>query len=279
MITCVAMSAQSYPGNLQITLNKSLLLGSCNLSQDTDHVVYIHSGAGYKINTSLWDAVVGNWGKADGIGRMTTVDDTTYTICMDLTQTASNYYSNINTANADSGILPVGRMIFNIGCVFRDQGPFPLNSQGQPVLNLSLKGAANDNCSDIWLEGVNTGQITIVEQFDGATAVPAVTAAFVTSCPTTGVQDISSQLINDIIVSPNPFRDKVNIQFNMVQDLTRVQAQVYDVLGRKVADFTPGISSGYNYFSWDGAGVDGISLPTGTYLLKVTNGTQVQRHH
>lgn len=275
MICALCISAQSYPGYLQITLHKNLLLGACNLNEDTNHVVYIHSGAGYKSQTSLWDCVVGNWGKADGIGKMTTVDDTTYTICMDLTQTSSNYYSNVNTANADSGVMPVGSTIYNIGCVFRAEGPFPLNAQGQPVLNLALKGAANDNCSDIWLIGVNTGSISIVEQFDGSTPVTSVEAAYVNGCAS-GVHDISDQLISDIIVSPNPFKDKVTVQFNMVPDLTKVRAQVYDVLGKVVADFTPGIKGGYKYFSWDGAGADGVSLPAGTYLLKVTNGSQVQ---
>jgi len=276
MVLALSMSAQMPTNYLQITLYKNLLLGSCNLSQDTDNVVYIHSGAGYKSQTSLWDCVVGNWGKADGVGRMTTLDDTTYQICLDVSPTASNYYSNPNTANADSGIMPVGSTIYNIGCVFRDQGPFPLNSQGQPVLNLSLKGAANDNCSDIWLIGVNTGSINIVEQFDGATTVESVSAAFVASCPTTGVHDISNQLLDNIVVSPNPFKDKVTIQFNMIPDLTKVTAQVYDVMGRKVADFTPGITAGYNYFSWDGTDMSDVALPAGTYLLKVSNGSQVQ---
>lgn len=274
MFLCLCMSAQT--NYLQITLYKNLLLGSCNLSQDTDNIVYMHSGAGYKSTTSLWDCVVGNWGKADGVGEMTTINDTTYQICLDISKSSTNYYSNPNTANADSGIMPFDSTIYNIGCVFRDAGPFPLNAQGQPVLNLSLKGAANDNCSDIWLIGVNTGSISIVEQFDGATPVLSVAATFVNSCPTAGVHDISNQLIDYIKVSPNPFTDKVTIQFNMIPDVMKVTAQVYDVMGRKVADFTPGITSGFNYFSWDGHDMNDVALPAGTYLLKVSNGSQVQ---
>ncbi len=271
MICSLIMSAQS-TNYLQITLYKNLLLGSCNLSQDTSNVVYIHSGAGYKTMTSLWDVVVGNWGKADGIGKMTTVNDSTYTICMDISKSASNYYT-VNPT--DSGPLPIGSTIYNIGCVFRDQGPFPLNAQGQPILNLSLKGAANDNCSDIWIEGVNTGTISIVEQFDGATPVSSVTANYVSGCAT-GVHDISNQLMDEIKVWPNPFTDMIRIQFNMIPDLTKVHAQVYDVMGRTVADFTPGITGGFNYFTWDGTDVNGSTLPAGTYLLKVTNGSQIQ---
>jgi flagellar hook assembly protein FlgD len=62
----------------------------------------------------------------------------------------------------------------------------------------------------------------------------------------------------------------------MIPGVTKVQAQVYDVLGRKVADFTPNIKSGYNNYVWNGTGDDGIDLPTGTYLFKITNGTEVR---
>jgi hypothetical protein len=275
MMCSLFVSAQT-TNYFTITLHKNILLGACNLSQDTQNVVYMHSGAGYKGITSLWDCVVGNWGKKDGVGRMTTIDDTTYMSCIDISKTASNYYSNTATANVDSGIMPIGDTIHNIGCVFRDPGPFPFNSQGQPVLNVNLKGASDDNCSDVWILDLPSGSPSVVEQFDGSTPVNSVTVAFVASCPTaTGVHDISDQLINDIIVSPNPFTDKINIQFNMVPDFTKVKAQVYDVMGKKVADFSPGITGGYNYFSWDGSGAGDIALPAGTYLLKVTNGTQI----
>jgi hypothetical protein len=222
---------------------------------------------------------VGNWGRNDGIGEMTTVNDSISTICMDLTKTASNYYSNVNTANADSGIMPVGSTVYNIGCVFRDAGPFPLNAQGQPVLNNTLKGGGPDidsrgQCSDIWLEGVSTGTITVNEENDLA-SIPAVTTAWVSGCVATGVNDISAQLINDIQVSPNPFKDYLDIKFNMVPDLTKVHAQVYDVMGREIADFTPAVNSGYTSFRWDGTDLNGNSLAIGTYVLKVTNGSKV----
>ena len=86
----------------------------------------------------------------------------------------------------------------------------------------------------------------------------------------------TTEMMDNIKVSPNPFKDKVTIQFNMIPDVTRVTAQVYYVMGRKVADFTPGITKGYNHFSWDGADMNDVPLPAGTYLLKVSNGSQVQ---
>jgi hypothetical protein len=208
---------------------------------------------------------------------------------MNLNRDSFNYYSNPNTANADSGILPIGNTIYNIGVVFRDQGPFPINPvNGQPILNNNLKGAGPDvdsrgQCSDIWLIGVNTDSIgmqtqpvQVVEE-DFLALIPAVTTAWVNGCATpNGVHDISSQLINYIKVSPNPFSDNVNIEFNMIPDVTKVHAEVYDVMGRQVADFSPVIRNGYNYFSWNGAGTDGVTLPSGTYLLKVTNGNLVE---
>ena len=275
MICALSMSAQTYPGYLQITLHRNLMMGACNLDS-APNTIYIHAGAGYRNSNALWNAVVGNWGLADGVGQMTTVNDSTYTLCMDLTKTSSNYFSNQITANADSGIMPIGSTVYNIGVVFRAPSGFPVNSQGQFGLNNHLKGASDDiTCSDIWVLGVNTGSIQIVEQSDGSTPVASVETAFVNGCASTGVQDISSQLIDHIIVSPNPFTETVNIQFNMIPDLTKVNAKVYDVMGRVVADLTPRIKGGYNFFSWDGAGADGNTIAAGTYLLKVTNGTQV----
>jgi len=297
LICCLGLSAQTVlnTGYLQITLHRQILAsegdssGICFLDSASD-VIYAHSGAGYKSITSVWDAVVGNWGFPDGVGKMTTISDTVYTICMDLTPTPSNYFSNINTANADSGILPIGATIYNIGLVFRDQGPFPLNAQGMPELDDNLKGAGphidtRNQCSDIWLIGVNSDsvgyntQAISVQEEETQDPIPAVTVQWVTSdvCSSVnGVKDISGQLFNYIKAYPNPFSDQVNISFNMIPDVTKVTAQVYDVMGRKVTDFTPVIKNGFNSFSWNGTDADGNDLPTGTYLLKVTNGSQIQ---
>lgn len=293
LICCLGLSAQTVlnTGYLQITLNRSIMAnqllegGVCTLDSAGDSI-YIHSGAGYKSPTSVWDAVVGRWGMNDGIGQMNDVSgDTLYTICMDLTPTATNYYSVVATADVDSGPMPIGSTIYNIGCVFRWAGPWPIVN-GHPELNNNWKGAGptidtRNQCEDIWLLGVNSNAIgtqvqPITIQGENGDNIPAVTATWVNGCNTTGVNDISSQLIDYIKVSPNPFKDNVTIQFNMIPGVTRVQAQVYDVLGRKVADFTPSIKSGYNSYSWNGVGTDGMALPSGTYLFKITNGTEVR---
>ena|GEM_PF-1781499 len=288
MICCLGMSAQTVlnTGYLQITLNRNVLQteGGVCLLDSAGNDVYIHSGAGYKSITSVWDVVVGNWGLADGAGAMTFVSDSIQTICMNLTST-NNYYQNPATYNVDSGALPSGANIYNIGVVFRWAGPWP-QVGGQPILNNNWKGAGptidtRNQCEDIWLLGVNSDSLgymvqPITIQGENGDPVPAVTTAWVNTCGVNGVSDISGQLFDNIKVFPNPFRDQVTIQFNMVPDVTKVQARVYDVLGRMVADFSNTIKSGYNSFSWNGAGTDGISLPTGTYMLKVTNGTEVK---
>jgi hypothetical protein len=292
MICYLGMSAQTVlnTGYLQITLNRNVMVqegggGSCVLDSAGDSI-YVHAGAGYKTISSDWDAVVGRWGQADGIGSMTDVSgDTLYSICMDLTPTATNYFSVVATADVDSGPMPIGVNIYNIGVVFRWAGPWPIVG-GQPVLNTHWKGAGptidtRNQCADILLIGVNSDSLgyqvqPITVQDEEGASVPSVTPTWVSGCSTTGVNDISSQLIDYIKVSPNPFHDNVSIQFNMIPDVTKVQAEVFDVLGRKVADFSRNTRSGYNSFSWDGAGADGISLPTGTYMLKVTNGKEVR---
>jgi hypothetical protein len=283
--TCLSAQTVMNTGYLQITLNRNVLQneGGVCLLDSAGNDIYLHSGAGYKTNTSVWDVVVGNWGLADGVGAMTFVSDSIQTICMNLTGT-NNYFQNAATYNLDSGPLPVGDNIYNIGVVFRWAGPWPQVS-GQPILNNNWKGAGptidnRNQCEDIWLLGVNSDSLghmvqPITIQGEDQDPIPAVTAQWVSAgvCSSVnGIQDISSQLFDGIRVSPNPFYDNVTIQFNMAPDVSKVQAQVYDVMGRKVADFSQALRSGYNSFSWNGAGPDGIALPAGTYLLKVTNG-------
>jgi flagellar hook assembly protein FlgD len=68
-------------------------------------------------------------------------------------------------------------------------------------------------------------------------------------------------------------RDQVDISFNMVPDVTAVHAEVYDIMGKVVANFTPSIGGGYNSFVWDATGKDGRELAAGTYVLK-----SIKRH-
>jgi hypothetical protein len=274
-VCCGIASAQTNTGNLKITLHKDQLTGFCNLGNDSTGV-YMHSGAGYTSSTAAWEAIVGNWGIRDGIGQMTMVDANTYTICINL----KNYYMG---AKPDSlhggeglGPLPANGTVYNIGCVFREAGPCQLNSQGKPQC---IEGK-DPNCKDIFITNLPLDQslggvISVTDQIGDD--FPAVTAEYVAACGTTGVShDISSQLLKEIKAYPNPFSGSLNVEFNMIPGVTEVRAQIYDVMGRNIADFSPALRGGYNAFTWDGTGHDGQPIEKGIYIVKVTNGTDIQ---
>jgi hypothetical protein len=277
VVCSLSLSAQTNTGLLQITLHKNLLPAVCNLSNDSNGV-YLHSGLGYTSSTAAWEAIVGNWGLKDGIGAMTHVDDSTYTLCMNIV----SYYTTL--ASPDSlqggqglGPLPAGGTPYNIGLVFRVAGPCPPDVNGKPQCGFAGGIGKDPNCDDIFIEDLPMSQGAGSPYVVDYTGDPynAVEVAYVASCATTaGVQDISYQLIHDIKVSPNPFSDQVTIAFNMVPDATPVHAEIYDVMGRMVADLSKSIGGGYNTITWNATGLDGRELAIGTYMLKVSNGTQ-----
>ena len=276
LVCGMTVSAQTNTGFLQITLHKNLLPAVCNLSNDTNGV-YMHSGLGYTSNTAAWEAIVGHWGKKDGIGQMTRVDSNTYTTCLNI----RSYYTNL--ASPDSlhggegvGPFPANATAYNIGCVFRVAGPCPLDGQGKPQCGFQGGIGKDPSCKDIFINDLQLtqpGSPYVTDQIGDP--YNAVEAGYVANCGTTGSQDISYQFIREIKVFPNPFKDQVDISFNMVPDVTAVHAEVCDIMGRKVADFTPSIGGGYNSFTWDASGTDGRELAAGTYILKVSNGTQI----
>ena len=276
VVSSLGLSAQN-TGILQITLHRNLLgvTSACQLHDEDTSGVYIHSGVGYSSNTAAWEAIVGHWGLRDGLGEMDKVNDSTFTICMNI----RNYYSQL--ASPDSlhggegrGPLPAGATPYNIGCVFRNPGPCPLGADGKPNC---IKGA-DDACQDIFITNLDLsdpGNHTTPEVYDYNTnPFAAVEAVYVNGC-VSGVKDISSELITEINVTPNPFSGNVKINFNMIPDLTKVTAQIYDVLGSKVADLSSAVVGGYNTLIWDGTSAAGNQLAAGSYVIKVSNGSKV----
>lgn len=265
--------ATTNTGILTVTLHVKKLTGFCNLGHDSTGVYY-HSGVGYTSATAAWEGIVGNWGKKDGIGAMSKQNDSTYSICFDI----KNYYTHAkpDSMHGGEGIgpMPANATAYNIGCVFRESGPCPLNGQGKPTC---IEGK-DASCKDIFITNLNLDPniaTTILVTNQIGDPFDAVDAAYVASCPTSGVNDISNELIKEIKAYPNPFANILNIEFNMVEDETKVTAMIYDVLGQKVADLSPAVRNGYNKFVYDGTDVNDHEMPAGLYILRVSNGTQV----
>jgi hypothetical protein len=72
------------------------------------------------------------------------------------------------------------------------------------------------------------------------------------------------------VVSPNPFRDGVEISFALASG-GLVRLEVYDLVGRRVRA-SPGtyFPAGPHLIVWDGRADDGSAQPSGVYSLRVS---------
>jgi hypothetical protein len=78
---------------------------------------------------------------------------------------------------------------------------------------------------------------------------------------------------NMLIVSPNPFREGLTIEYNLQED-TRVNMTVYDLSGRVVRQLAnENQSEGYHRIVWDAMNIEGDNLRNGIYILKVETST------
>lgn len=83
------------------------------------------------------------------------------------------------------------------------------------------------------------------------------------------------QAINIESIYPNPFNPQVTIQYISSQ-FGKVQIQVYDLQGRLVKNlFNELQEKGTHTVSWDATSNQGYAVTSGTYLLKISEGTSV----
>jgi hypothetical protein len=77
-----------------------------------------------------------------------------------------------------------------------------------------------------------------------------------------------------LFVSPNPFSEKTDIRYQIIEraDLkqTGVSIRIYDALGRIVCNIADGASEpGFHRVSWDGCDDHGRKMPTGIYFVEL----------
>jgi hypothetical protein len=71
---------------------------------------------------------------------------------------------------------------------------------------------------------------------------------------------------------PNPFLDAAHIRYD-VSEPSRVDAEVYNTLGERVAAITGSMTNpGQNEIIWNGRSSDGAELGPGAYLVRIQNG-------
>jgi hypothetical protein len=74
-------------------------------------------------------------------------------------------------------------------------------------------------------------------------------------------------------ISPNPFRDRVNITFNIEHGAKSIELKIYDATGRLVKSFRPTPDAlRSTQISWDGTDQANRQLPSGVYFVKFQAG-------
>ena len=77
--------------------------------------------------------------------------------------------------------------------------------------------------------------------------------------------------------TPNPFNPRTTINFNLAQPQV-VDILMYNVSGRLVSELISGKSydTGRHQVTWDGRGLDGRDLPSGSYVVRLETESGVQ---
>lgn len=82
-----------------------------------------------------------------------------------------------------------------------------------------------------------------------------------------------SQPITTLLqISPNPFRDRVNIKFSMEHSAEVIELKIYDATGRLVRQWGHTTMRLSDHISWEGTDHANRKLPSGVYFLKLVTG-------
>jgi len=95
----------------------------------------------------------------------------------------------------------------------------------------------------------------------------------------TGIEDKENMLPENLRLAPpypNPFNSSVTVSF-CASGESRVELEVVDLLGRKVADIFKGISRvGENSYNWNGLDRQGNEVSSGVYFMRLTGQDRIQ---
>jgi FlgD Ig-like domain len=264
------VSAQTNAGTiLQITLDKKQMQGTCVLAGvDT---VYMHSGLGWSNTDSIWQSIVGDWGINDGKGMMTNMGDSVFSICFNVRE----YYTNLadpdstHPGGVGSGPMPQGATPYNIGAVFRTASCPVSSITGKPECTADKTGK-DPTCENVYILRIDdTTQMNI--QDNNGNPFPPLTARYITVCAgyTDGIENIATG-ISELMTFPVPFTDMVNIKFTLTGAM-QPKAEIFDMLGQKVADLSSSMSNGPNWLTWKGKDLSGKPVAPGVYTYKISN--------
>jgi hypothetical protein len=179
-----------------------------------------------------------NWGQDDGVGLMTFEGNNRWSITM----IPATYYGQ-------PGATP-----YTIGMVFR-------------TLDGGYEGKDN-NCQDIFVRNLHTASPSVIG-CDGSPFTPV-------SVERTVLAGVSApDYLGGLVVGPNPFRDRVTIDYNLVKKASAFSVRIYSAQGQEVVRLIEGSQvPGAHRLTWDGLDAAGRLVANGIYHMVMLDGSK-----
>jgi len=67
---------------------------------------------------------------------------------------------------------------------------------------------------------------------------------------------------------PNPFNERINFVLNL-QNLSKTKMYIYNILGKKIMEYTLPVTQGYHKIAWNGKDLSGRDVSTGMYIIQL----------
>ncbi|MBU0763914.1 MAG: T9SS type A sorting domain-containing protein [Bacteroidetes bacterium] len=215
--------------------------------------------------SNVWQHVVGNWGENpqdDSVGLMTAKGNGVYEIEFIIEQ----YFSDpnlVSTESAGDSVVPStpwnpaeGGAPHTIGMVFR-------NEDG------TLSGRDNGG-NDLFIINLQSVNPQIIQS-----TYPEVPFNAITIEKETRIEEIKP-ITRAFSIHPNPFSDKVTIQYYLSEQSDDLKVQIYNILGQEVRTLYSGMKAqGRDKIIWDGKNNRGSQMKSGLYVLKISSSGKV----
>lgn len=234
-----AVTAASFAQQNDLRINYYANQGVSGLAGSAK--VYMYSGAVISSPSGAWEYIVGSPNLDDGVGKMTSLGNDTWTICVD----PLVYYSS-----GLSGPIPNGSTIYAIDMFFR-------NANGTAF---GYDFSNNYIIVDMTANPPTSSFAGVVPGFCGV-----------------GGEEIQFQefVMNNF---PNPVKSNTLITYNLKNNAKNVAINVYDVIGQKVRTIVnEPQKAGVHKINWNCDSDRGVTLKNGLYFYSLEIDGKVQR--
>jgi hypothetical protein len=220
--------------------------------------------------SNVWQSVKGNWGNtplADGVGQMVNEGNGIFTkefiieqyfAASDVSVATEVCTYNSVTTSVTSQPMPVGKIAYTMGLVFRD----PTGA---------ITGRDSD-CKDIFIYQLDQPNPKVIKGSD-ISEWPDGPVSFIYNLA--GIE--TNELFYERNVAPNPLTgDLANINFFVRNYQKDFEINVYDALGNLVKTIYRGeLPAGKQIAHWDASNNEGAKVANGIYYFTMRSGNNM----